>query len=84
MSFFEPRKTRSRRRDIRAEVRRHLPGAGGMLSRALRKEKAWIVGDLRYDREPDVGFAELELEDGAQKCLSSKAPWIPPRADLLR
>ena len=51
---------------------------------ALRKEKAWIVGDLRYDREPDVGFAELELEDGAQKCLSSKAPWIPPRADLLR
>ena len=51
---------------------------------ALRKETAWIVGDLRYDREPELGFAELEIEDGTQKCPSSTAPWIPPRADLLR
>lgn len=50
---------------------------------ALRKEDAWIVGDLRYDREPELGFAEIELKDGTQTCPSS-VPWIAPRADLLR
>ncbi|MFL6547182.1 MAG: hypothetical protein ACJ8OJ_00715, partial [Povalibacter sp.] len=48
----------------------------------LRREHSWIIGDLRYDREPDLGFAELELKDGASVCRSP-APWLPPRNDLL-
>ncbi len=51
---------------------------------AMRKEKSWIVGDLRYDREPELGFAELELVDGVVNCPSRKLPWLPPRSDLLR
>jgi inner membrane protein len=42
----------------------------------------WIIGDLRYDREPGVGFAELSIEPRSRpRCLSS-SPWTAPRADL--
>lgn len=40
-------------------------------------EKAEVAGDLRYDNEPGLGFAELEL-DPALGCLSHVPPWIPP------
>jgi inner membrane protein len=40
-----------------------------------------VLGDLRYDRDPSLEFAERAL-DGA--CVDSAAPWTPPRADLLR
>jgi inner membrane protein len=40
-----------------------------------------LVGDLRYAREPGAGFAETEL--GKDPCPVFKAPWTPPRADLL-
>ena len=42
----------------------------------------WLLGDLRFDREPELGFAELQLQDGKPCPLAP--PWIPPRADLLR
>ena len=42
----------------------------------------WLLGDLRYDREPGLAFAEVELPDG--KPCPRAPPWIPPRADLLR
>jgi inner membrane protein len=46
-----------------------------------RTERGWVIGDLRYDREPELGFAELDLEAPAQ-CSSWTAPWTPPRASL--
>jgi inner membrane protein len=49
-----------------------------------QREHRWIIGDLRYDREPELGFAELELQEGAVSCPSGVPPWIAPRADLLR
>ena len=39
-----------------------------------------VVGDLRYDREPGLGFAEVPLEGS---CSDPIPPWIPPRSDLL-
>lgn len=50
---------------------------------AKRREGAWIVGDLRYDREPALGFAEIELKKAPAKCSSPPPPWRPPRGDLL-
>lgn len=51
---------------------------------ALRLESAWIVGDLRFDREKGLGFAELRVAAGtpAQSCPAVE-PWLAPRADLL-
>ena len=40
------------------------------------------IGDLRFDRERALGFAELAL-GGAAKCPPYVPPWIPPRGDLL-
>ena len=51
---------------------------------SMRREDGWIVGDLRYDRESGLGFAELQFENNAAKCPSRQSPWIPPRSDLLR
>ena len=41
-----------------------------------------VIGDLRYDREPGLGFAELDL-DRSSGCPAYVPPWIPPRRDLL-
>jgi hypothetical protein len=43
-----------------------------------------VLGDLRYDREKELGFAELALEDPPPRCPRLVPPWQPPRADLLR
>jgi inner membrane protein len=43
-----------------------------------------IVGDLRYDREPGLGFAELALDPVPASCPRFVPPWRPPRSDLLR
>jgi inner membrane protein len=48
----------------------------------VRRSGMTIVGDLRYDREPQPGFAEIEI--GTAPCPSAIPPWTPPRADLLR
>ena len=40
------------------------------------------IGDLRFDRERGLGFAELAL-DRTGRCPSYVPPWIPPRDDLL-
>jgi len=40
-----------------------------------------VLGDLRYDREPELGFAELALNG---RCGAALPPWVPPLADLLR
>jgi len=41
-----------------------------------------LIGDLRYDREPELGFAELDL-DRASRCPRYVPPWVPPRSDVL-
>jgi inner membrane protein len=43
-----------------------------------------VLGDLRYDREPELGFAEIALDQGKDACPVHLPPWSPPRADLLR
>ena len=42
-----------------------------------------VIGDLRYDREPALGFAEIDLARAA-RCPGYVPPWVPPRSDLLR
>lgn len=42
-----------------------------------------LVGDLRYDREPGPGFAEVELPGKIEACPKWVPPWIPPRSDVL-
>jgi hypothetical protein len=41
------------------------------------------VGDLRYDREPGLGFAELRVRSGRPRAPPGVPPWRPPRADLI-
>lgn len=47
-------------------------------------EDALLVGDLRYDREAGLGFAEVEFSLPPGDCPSAVPPWREPRADLLR
>ena len=42
-----------------------------------------VLGDLRYDREKELGFAEIDIESTDERCPSYVPPWIPPRRDLL-
>lgn len=42
-----------------------------------------VLGDLRFDRETGLGFAEFELPDPPARCRFN-VPWIPPRLTLLR
>jgi inner membrane protein len=43
-----------------------------------------VLGDLRYDREKGLGFAEIALHDPTLACPRFVPRWQPPRADLLR
>jgi inner membrane protein len=45
--------------------------------------QATVLGDLRYDREAALGFAEVELHSPPTHCPGWVPPWVPPRADLL-
>ena len=53
---------------------------------AVERPAGWIVGDLRFDRGPRPGFAEVQVaRDGPmESACRSTPPWEPPRADLLR
>jgi len=42
------------------------------------------VGDLRYDREPGLGFSEMDLPGVPGACPKRVPPWIPPRDTLIR
>lgn len=46
-------------------------------------EDGWQVGDLRYDREPELGMAEVEVGPGMDQCPARIPPWVEPRKDLL-
>ena len=47
-----------------------------------RIDDAWVIGDLRYDREAELGFAEIEVEPAAEACVEHMPSWSPPRNDL--
>ena len=42
-----------------------------------------VLGDLRYDREKGLGFAEVALHEPPGSCPHLVPDWRPPRADLL-
>lgn len=48
-----------------------------------RNDEGWLVGDLRYDREPGLGFAEMQVSATPAQCPRFVPPWTQPRADLL-
>ncbi|MFO7304348.1 MAG: metal-dependent hydrolase [Gammaproteobacteria bacterium] len=37
-----------------------------------------VIGDLRYDRQAKLGFAEIEIESDAEACPHWVPPWVPP------
>lgn len=45
-------------------------------------DEAWVLGDLRYDREPELGFAELAVEPPDERCPRHIPNWTAPRSDL--
>jgi hypothetical protein len=42
-----------------------------------------VVGDLRYDREVDIGFAEVALDPKKPSCPPNLPAWRAPRSDLM-
>jgi inner membrane protein len=50
---------------------------------AVPQGDGWVVGDLRFDREPGLGLAEVAVGPSADECPHLPAPWTPPREDLL-
>jgi len=47
-------------------------------------ESSIVVGDLRYDREGSLGFAEMQVPRGAPaRCPEHVPPWVPWREDLI-
>jgi len=54
-----------------------------LLERGLPVEADLLVGDLRYDGEAGLGFAELPLREPPGGCPARVPPWVPPRAALL-
>jgi inner membrane protein len=45
--------------------------------------ETWYLGDLRYDRGPELGFAELSIPARPSECPKHVPPWRPPRWRLL-
>jgi len=43
-----------------------------------------LLGDLRFDRDAELDFDELETPRVAQECPAWVPPWIPPRTDILQ
>lgn len=42
-----------------------------------------VAGDLRFDREKGLGFAELSLGPAPTDCPRFVPPWLPPRGDVV-
>jgi hypothetical protein len=46
----------------------------------LKQGETTIAGDLRYDHEPELAFAEIEVGD---TCNDRPVPWVPPLRALF-
>jgi hypothetical protein len=42
-----------------------------------------VLGDIRYDRSPELEFAETAGTSPPATCPKRVPPWTPPRADLI-
>jgi inner membrane protein len=49
----------------------------------VERAEGRILGDLRFDREAEAGFAEELLPVQGGSACRYEVPWIAPRADLL-
>lgn len=47
-----------------------------------RIDEAWVLGDLRYDREPELSFGELAIDPPDEECPRYIPTWAAPRNDL--
>ena len=69
-------------------VRKHCEAAGLMkFARApfiVLREGQQIIGDLRFDGEPGLSFAEFALNETRPRCPAYVPPWTEPRLDLLK
>jgi inner membrane protein len=75
------------RQEAQALLRNNCEALGfARFARALwfrRSATGWLLGDLRYDREPELGFAEMQVAAEPSACPRFVPPWTPPRSDLL-
>ena len=71
---------RARRCDVAAYLRW---SRAPFFAEVLDGDGAFIAGDLRYDRSPDVEFAEARLPRNVERCPQWVPSWRPPRSDLL-
>ncbi len=67
----------------RCEVRALLRFARVPYFTALTPDQTRVVGDVRYDRNPDLDFSDFRLPAVQGGCPPHVPPWLPPRADLL-
>ncbi len=51
---------------------------------AVPQADGWLLGDLRYDREPELGMSEIAIGPSGDECPTYLPPWVPPRQDLLQ
>jgi inner membrane protein len=49
-----------------------------------QQQERWVLGDLRFDREAQLSFAEVEIGAQPQACPRFVPPWLPPRGELLK
>ncbi len=75
--------------ELRALAREHCRAAALLrFVRAAyfqRDGARMLLGDLRYDNEPGLGFAEIALSGSRDaRCPAWVPPWIPPLQALLR
>jgi inner membrane protein len=49
---------------------------------AVETGAGWILGDLRFDRGPDGGFASMRVDPAAPTQCERSSPWVAPRRDL--
>jgi len=50
----------------------------------LDRDSSWVIGDLRYDREAALGFAEMQVGKTPGQCPKWLPPWIKPTEALLK
>jgi inner membrane protein len=74
-------------RELTEQVRTNCQAAA--LARFLRvpywidEGDSIVLGDLRYDRQRGLDFADVRIEKHPARCPHAVPPWIPPRHDLL-
>jgi inner membrane protein len=74
-------------RELTEQVRTNCQAAA--LARFLRvpywidEGDSIVLGDLRYDRQRELDFADIRIDKYPTRCPHAVPPWIPPRHDLL-